>query len=89
MQCLDWLMSDEVPSFLEDLVINLFANSLSLSVERKHNLVKQWLGRKLSHLSSVSCNFLCGEYHRWHLEQSRLFDEASQELRLACATGEF
>ena len=28
MQSLVWLMSDEVQSFLEDLVINLFAHSL-------------------------------------------------------------
>ena len=28
MQCLAWLMSDEVQSFLEDLVINLFMHSL-------------------------------------------------------------
>ena len=81
VQCANWLASDPVQSFLEGMVVHMFAHSLS--AERKANCVKHWLARKLSHLSSVSCNLMCADYHRWRLEQSRALEEAAHELAVA------
>jgi len=81
IQCVNWLASSPVQDFLVEVVVYLFTHSLA--AERKHNRVKNWLARKLSHIASVSNNLICGEYHKWRLEKSRAIEEAAEELRRA------
>ncbi len=81
MEAIQWLASAHTQEFIEKVCSEAFCTSLS--VERKHNQVRQWETSCNTHIASASRNLMHSRFLKFREEKSLALAAASQRLRRA------
>ena len=78
-QALAWIASEPVQNFLEQICHKLLCHSLD--AERKAAQVKQWEGRKVTHIATASLNNICARFAKEREAKSLAIERAIFKLR--------